>query len=175
MRRPVRIDRTGPGGRGRHGESRQGHHHLRRHRGHPHAVDVAPSAGDSRRDRRTCRRRGRGGRRDRAPARARPRNRQARPDTGSLRPLPPAHQAGDRRGREHHHRRQSLHAGRRADETGGRVQAGGSVPQHGLDQFRPLPHARPLQGVQVRLGETDARGHARPRLPQQLQGHRVYS
>ena len=84
-------------------------------------------------------RRRRSGRRDPASARARSGNRQARPDAGSLRPLPAAHQAGHQCGDQHHHRRQPLHDGGGAGEAGRDLQAGGGLAQHGLDQFRALP------------------------------------
>ena len=54
------------------------------------------------------------------------------------------------------------------------VQAGSRLAQHGLDQFRPVPPARQVQGLQARLGEAASGGDARPRLPQHLQGHRVH-
>ena len=87
-------------------------------------------------------RRRRGRRRHPAPPRPRPGDRQARPDAGGLRPLPAAHQAGDRRGHQHHHRRQPLHEGRGARAAGRDLQARGRLAQHGLDELRPLSAAR---------------------------------
>src|SRR5258707_14720197 len=55
--------------------ARQSHHHLRRHRLDPHAEHVAAPADHARRDRRGGDWRGQGGRRDRAPAPARPEGR----------------------------------------------------------------------------------------------------
>ena len=46
-------------------------------------------------------------------------------------------------------------------------------PQHGFDELRPLPHAEAQHRVSARLGEADARGLARSRLPQLVQGHRL--
>ena len=87
----------------------QGHHHLRGHRRHPYADDVGRPAVHARRHRGAIDRR-RGGRRlDPASARARSEGRA--PDARSRRvhAVPAAHQAGDRRGHQHHHRRRSRH------------------------------------------------------------------
>ena len=52
-----------------------------------------------------------------------------------------------------------------------RWRPGGRFAQHGLDELRPLPDAQALQELQARLGAEDARGLARSRVPQQLQGY----
>ena len=38
------------------------------------------------------------------------------------------------------------------DPAGGGLQARGRLPQHGLDEFRPVPDAGEIQGLQIRLG-----------------------
>ncbi len=53
------------------------------------------------------------------------------------------------------------------------VQARGRFAQHGLDEFRPLSDAEPLQDLQARLGAAGAGKLARSGVPQHLQGHRV--
>ena len=134
--------------------SRQSHHHLRRHRRHPHAVDVAVSAGHARRDRRGGDRRGRGGRRDRPSARARSR----RPAGPTRRPRPFARFLPRIKQRTNAVINITtggapVHDGRGARPAGGDLQAGGRLAQHGLDELRPVPDAGPLQGLQVRLGD----------------------
>ena len=117
---------------------------------------------------------GRSRRRGPAPARPQPGERPARSDAGGVRAFPAAPQAADRCRHQHHLGRQPDDARRGARQAGGNVQAGGRLPQYGLDQFRPLPSARPLQGVQARLGAAVPREHPRSRLPQLLQGHRIH-
>ena len=108
-------------------------------------------------------RRGRGRRRDRPPARARSRGRPARPVAGGLRAVPEGHQAALRLRHQHHHRRRADHDDRGARCSPARdLQARGRLAQHGLDELRPLPDARALQGVQARLGEALSRRLARP-------------
>ena len=125
------------------------------------------------RDRRGRHRRGRSRRRDRASARARRDDRQARPEPGGFPALPAAHQAIDQSGHQSDHRRRALHDRAGAREAGRDLQAGGRLAQHGLDEFRPVPDAQPLQGVQARLGAAGAGEFARSRVPQHLQGHRI--
>ena len=55
-------------------------------------------------------------------------------------------------GGQPHHRRRPRHDGRGAGAAGGDLQARGRLAQHGLDEFRPVPDARPLQGLQVTTG-----------------------
>ena len=131
----------------------QSHHHLRGHRRDPHAVDVAAPAGDARGDRRRRDRRRRGGRRDRPPACARPED--GRPDQSpeAFAPFLQVDQAALRTcvinittgGAPTMTVEERLQPGRD-------LQAGSRVAQHGLDEFRPLSDARPLQGLQARLG-----------------------
>jgi uncharacterized protein (DUF849 family) len=45
-----------------------------------------------------------------------------------------------------------VYARRGTREASPAIQAGSRVPQHGVDEHRPVPHARPLQGVQAFLG-----------------------
>ena len=97
----------------------------------------------------------------------------AGPEAGSVRPLPAAHQAGDQRGHQPDHRRRALHDRAGAGEAGRDLQAGSRLPQHGLDEFRAVSDAEPLQDLQARLGGAGAREFARPRLPQHVQGYRV--
>ena len=114
------------------------------------------------------------GRGDRPSPCARREDRQARPVAGGLRALPAAHQAALERRREHHDRRRAGHDRGGAREAGRRLQARSRLAQHGVDELRAVPDARPLQGVQARLGAAGARGLARPGLPQHLQGRRVH-
>ena len=102
----------------------------------------------------------RGGRGDRASARARSRRRQ--PDAGSE--ALPRVRARDQAALE---RRDQLHDRRRGDDddrgaaaAGAAAQARGRVAQHGLDELRPVPDAAALQGIQARLGA--ARTSRRP-------------
>src|SRR6185312_12290198 len=48
------------------------------------------------------------------------------------------------------------------------------LAQHGVDEFRALPDAPALQGVQIRLGAPAPRELARLHLPQHLQGYRIH-
>ena len=109
----------------------------------PITPDQIADAGDRRR---------RGGRRDPAPARARPQERPALARPGGVRAVPAAHQAELRRGHQHHDRRQPHHD---LDErlAAAPVFAGDVLAQHGLDEFRPLPTARRYKTLEVRLGE----------------------
>ena len=52
------------------------------------------------------------------------------------------------------------------------LQAGSRLAQHGLDEFRPVSDARPLQGVQARLGAALSRRLVRAHLQEHLRGHR---
>ena len=83
--------------------------------------------------------------------------------------------AADRRGDQHHHRRQPVHEGRGARPAGGTVQARGRLAQHGLDQLRPVSISpRNTRTFKHDWEQPAPRGHPRPRLPQLLQGHRVH-
>ena len=106
-------------------------------------------------------------------ARARRARPAARPDPRGLRALPAAHQAGDQGRDQSDHRRRALHDGAGAREAGRDVQAGSRLAQHGLDEFRAVSDAEPLQDLQARLGGAGARELARSRVPQHLQGHRI--
>ena len=53
-------------------------------------------------------------------------------------------------------------------------QAGNVLAQHGLDEFRPLPARRSLQGMEVRLGGAVSPRHRRLHLPQHLPRHRAH-
>ena len=65
--------------------------------------------------------------------------------------LPRIKQATERR-RQHHHRRRPRHDPRRAARRAAARQARDVLAEHGLDEFRALPDARPLQGVEIRVG-----------------------
>jgi uncharacterized protein (DUF849 family) len=78
-------------------------------------------------------------------------------------------QAALRRRREPDDRGLALHADRRAHSAGGALGARSRIPEHGLDEFRPVPAARPLSGVRACVGAGNARKFARSRIPQQLQ------
>ena len=56
------------------------------------------------------------------------------------------------RGRQHHDRRRPRHDPRRAPRRAAARQARDVLAQHGVDEFRPLSDARPLQGLEIRLG-----------------------
>ena len=153
----------------------QGRHHLRRDRRDPHPVDVAASADHGAGDRR-CRDRGGGSRRrDRASACARPENRQARSVAGGVCAVSESDQAAQQLRGQHHHRRRADHDGRRARAPGRDLQAGSRLAQHGLDEFRSVSDARPLQGFQARLGEALSRRLLRAHLQEHLRRHRIYS
>ena len=137
-------------------------------------VDVAVPAGHARRDRRVGHRRGRGGRRHRAPARTQPGRRQPVPGPGAVPAVPAADQGREQRGHQPHHRRRAARCAGRAAAPGARVQARGGVAEHGLDEHGPVPHAQPLQGVQARLGGALPRGQPRPHLQEHLHRHRAH-
>lgn len=82
-----RTSRGKPGGRNGHGVE-HGHHHMRDHRRHPHAVAVGRAAPCARRHRPTGARGRRGGRRHPAPPRARPPDRRADRRPGGVSPVP---------------------------------------------------------------------------------------
>ena len=149
---------------GSHGLVPQSHHHLRRHGRDPHALDVAAPAGDAGGDRR---RRGRSRgrrRRHRPPSRPQSRDRPAGSAPRGVHAFLKRHQAALERGREHHDRRRADHAGRGARQARRGLQARGRLPQHGLDELRPLPDAEPLQGLPARLGAALSRRLARAHL-----------
>ena len=75
---------------------------------------------------------------------------------------------------QHHHRRRADHDGGRARAPGRDLQAGSRLAQYGLDEFRPVPDARPLQGFQARLGEALSRRLLRAHLQEHLRRHRIY-
>ena len=93
------------------GQRPQSHHHLRRHRLDPHALDVAASADHGERDRGRGHRRGRGRRGHRAPARPQPQGRPTRPVAGGVRAVPQGDQAALQLRGQHHHRRGADHDG----------------------------------------------------------------
>ena len=101
-----------------------------------------------------------------------PEDRPARPEPGSLRAVPEDHQAALELRDQPHHRRRADHDGGRARASRRGLQAGGRLAQHGLDEFRVLRHAQPLQEIRARLGAQASReqGH---RVPQHLPGHRI--
>ena len=103
-----------------------------------------------------------------------PGDRPARPDARGVRALPAGDQAALRLRDQPDHRRRALHDDRGAGAAGGDVQARGRLAQHGLDEFRPVPDAGPLQGVQARLGAAAAGEQPQPRLQEHLPGHRVH-
>ena len=119
----------------------------------PH-LPITPDEIADRRDRR-----GRGRRGDHPPPRARSEGRPPDARSGRVHGVPAADQAGTdaviniTTGGGHGHDR--CGATRRRPAR----QAGDVLAQHGVDELRALPHARPLQGVQVRLG---ARSTSRP-------------
>src|SRR5215472_1697758 len=65
-------------------------------------------------------------------------------------------------------RRLPLHDGRGARAPSGDLEAGGRKPQHGVDEFRPVPNAEALQDLRTQLGTGDAGRLPRSRLPQLL-------
>ena len=155
--------------------NRKGHHHLRRHRRHPYAVDVAASADHAGGDRRG------GDRRRRSRRRHRPSPRPQSRKTGKPDQTPEAFARFLPRIKQRTDAVINITTGGSPDDDdrgarapGGDLQAGGRLAQHGLDEFRPLSDARALQGLQVRLGAAASRRHARPRLPEHLQGHRIH-
>jgi hypothetical protein len=87
--------------------------------------------------------------------------------------LPQGDQAALERGGQPHHRRRAHHDRRGAHAPAAELQARGRLAQHGLDEFRPLPDARALQGVQARLGAPISR-QPRPRVQEHLRRHRVH-
>ncbi len=78
------------------------------------------------------------------------------------------------RGREHHDRGCRHHDHRAAREAGGDLQARGRFPQHGHDEFRPLPDARALHRVQARLGAAVSGRLPRAHLQEHLRRYRVH-
>ena len=104
-------------------------------------------ADHARPDRRAGHRRGRGRRRHPAPACAQSAGRPPDRRSRGVHAVPAAHQAGDRRGHQHHHRRHRQHDGRGAARRRDEVLAGNVLAQHGLDELRALsawpPATRP--------------------------------
>ena len=64
------------------------------------------------------------------------------------------------RGDQHHHRRRADMTVEERLQPALQAQARSGLAEHGLDELRPLRDARPLQGVQARLGAPLPRGRA---------------
>ncbi len=157
-------------------EIQQGHHHLRRHRLDPHAVDVAASAGHRPGDRRRRGRRGRGRRRGRASACAQSEGRPARPDARGVRAVPQGDQAAlsnvvvniTTGGAPTMSIEERVKPGRD-------LQAGGRLAQHGHDELRALSDDPALQGqVQTRLGGAVSGGLEEGHVQEHLRRHRIH-
>ena len=155
-------------------EAEEGDHHVCGHRLDPHPHHVSAPAADAVGDRGAVDRGGRSGRHHHPPPCAQPRRRQPHAEPRRVHGVPAPHQAELQRGGERHHRR------RARDDAGGAArrrdadQAGDELAQHGLDELRALPDARPLPGVQVRVGAQASGEQPRLHLPQHVQGHRVH-
>ena len=117
------------------------HHHLRDHWRDSHADDDAVPACHAAADRRRSGRRGGGGRRDHPPARARSARRPADSRAGAVHGVPAGHQAPVRCRSRHHDWRRPEHDGEGPSRRGSRLRSRDVLPEHGLDELRPVPDA----------------------------------
>jgi hypothetical protein len=162
-------------GRNRQGATNNGeqdHHQLRDHRFDPHPDHVGRAADHARSDRYPGDRCRQGRRRHPASARPRPQGRPAGVGCQRVHAISAAHQAGDRRRGEHHHRWRSDHDGRSAHLGGQRAIAGNVLDEYGLDEFRALSDDEALQKLEIRLGGKLPRQFRRLHLSQYVPRYR---
>ena len=114
-----------------------------------HTPSMSPHLPITRGDRGSRHRRRKGRRGDRASARPRPED--GRPDQTpeAFAPFLKVIKQASQRGDQHHHRRRRDDDHRAAGEARRDLQAGSRLAQHGHDEFRALPDAGSLQGVQA--------------------------
>ena len=92
----------------------------------------------------------------RHPAPARPQSPGRRADRRScgVHAVPAAHQAGDRRRGQHHHRWIADHGRWRSARGRDELLAGNVLAEHGLDELRSLSHGRALQDLEAPMEES---------------------